>query len=219
VTSRPPRISILDHGLGNIFSIAKAFEANQASTLRPTINVTTSRSDLMKADLIVLPGVGSFSKCVANLKKMRLFDILTDLALIHRTPVVGICLGMQLLFEQSDEGGKNEGLGWISGHVSKIQSTPSLKLPHIGWNIVSSKEKPFSQFLNEKRFYFLHSYRVNCHEDHVICSTDYGERLPAAVAMDNILGFQFHPEKSGAHGQRIIAETVNWALRKREELS
>ncbi len=195
-------IAIIDYGVGNIFSLKSSFKKIGADA------VLTSDIEVIKnADKIVLPGVGAFGDAAEKLKKTGLFDILKEVCKEGK-PLLGICLGMQLLFEKGYEYGEHEGLGLIKGNVKFIGDyiNPGLKIPHIGWNSLSfPKENKIFKYLNEGDFvYFVHSFHGTDCDNSVIATTEYGGTLTAAVADGNVYGMQFHPEKSGDVGLKIL---------------
>ncbi len=195
-------IAIIDYGVGNIFSLKSSFGKIGADA------VLTSDIEVIKsADKIVLPGVGAFGDAAEKLKKSGLFDVIKEECKGGK-PLLGICLGMQLLFEKGYEYGEHEGLGLIKGNVRFIGDyiTPGLKIPHIGWNSLSfPKENKIFKYLNEGDFvYFVHSYHGTECTSSVIATTEYGGTLTAAVADGNVYGMQFHPEKSGDTGLKIL---------------
>ena len=195
-------IAIIDYGVGNIFSLKSSFGKIGADA------VLTSDIEVIKAaDKIVLPGVGALGDAAEKLKKSGLFDVIKDECKGGK-PLLGICLGMQLLFEKGYEYGEHEGLGLIKGNVRFIGDyiTPGLKIPHIGWNSLSfPKENEIFKYLNEGDFvYFVHSYHGTECASSVIATTEYGGELTAAVADGNVYGMQFHPEKSGDTGLKIL---------------
>ncbi len=195
-------VAIVDYGVGNLFSLKSSFEAIGAE-----VTVTSDAEVLRRADRIVLPGVGAFGDAAAKLRESGLDTVLCEEAEKGK-PVMGICLGMQLLLERSYEYGVHAGLGLIKGEIRPISETipQDLKIPHIGWNALHfPKAHPLFQYLREGDFvYFVHSYHgVNC-SDAVIADTEYGATLTAAVASKNVMGCQFHPEKSGEVGLKIL---------------
>ncbi len=196
-------VAILDYGVGNLFSLQSSFAAIGVEAV-----VTGDEALLRKADRIILPGVGAFEDAAAKLRATGLDRVLIDEAKSGK-PIMGICLGMQMLFDKSFEYGEHNGLGLIKGEIRPIADVISndLKIPHIGWNalIFGEKKHPIFKYLNEGDFaYFVHSYYgANCDES-VIAVTEYGAKLTAAVAKDNVCGCQFHPEKSGKVGLSIL---------------
>lgn len=195
-------IAIIDYGVGNLFSLASSFRAIGAETV-----VTSDPAVLRAADKLILPGVGAFGDAAEKLRASGLVDTLLD-EVAKGKPIMGICLGMQLLFEKSYEYGEHEGLGLLAGQVVGMEGRlpPALKIPHIGWNALHiHKENPLFRYVKEGEcVYFVHSfYAENC-EDSLLATAEYGKELTAAVAKDNVFGCQFHPEKSGDVGLRIL---------------
>lgn len=196
-------IAIIDYGVGNLYSLYSSFKCIGADVV-----VTSDEKEIRAADKILLPGVGAFEDAAAKLRASGLDAIICD-EVKNGKPLLGICLGMQMLFERSFEFGEHKGLGLIEGSVRPISDViPSgLKIPHIGWNALSfSGEKdPIFKYINEGDFvYFVHSfYGADC-EESVIATSEYGVPLTAAVAKGNVYGMQFHPEKSGEVGLNIL---------------
>ncbi|MFT6717221.1 MAG: glutamine amidotransferase [Saprospiraceae bacterium] len=197
-------VSIINYGLGNV----KAF-ANILKSLNVPYNIVSTAEELAKASKIILPGVGAFDHAMDKLNQSGMREKLDELVLEKKVPVVGICVGMQMLAKSSDEGEK-EGLGWIDGEVKKFDVTKiSFKthLPHMGWNDVTAvKETPILKGLEkDSKFYFLHSYYFVCNDDKDIISTsEYGVDFTCAVNKENIYGVQFHPEKSHHYGIQLL---------------
>lgn len=196
-------IAIIDYGVGNLFSLKSSFNAIGADVI-----VTDSEEKIRSADKIILPGVGAFSDAIAKLKATGLDKVLVDEAKKGK-PVMGICLGMQMLFEKSYEYGEYDGLGLLKGKVVTMQGVvpEELKIPHIGWNALHFKQKncPLFKYIKEDDcVYFVHSYFAENCDESVAATTEYGAELTAAVAYKNIYGCQFHPEKSGEVGLNIL---------------
>ncbi|MBO5047231.1 MAG: imidazole glycerol phosphate synthase subunit HisH [Clostridia bacterium] len=196
-------IAIVDYGVGNLFSLSSSLAAIGAEV------VVTGDADVIRAaDKILLPGVGAFEDAIAKLRASGLDEVVCEEARKGK-PLLGICLGMQLLFEKSYEFGEFEGLGLIEGAVRPIADVipADYKIPHIGWNALHlvGEKSPIFQYLNDgDHVYFVHSfYAADC-EKNVIATSEYGAELTAAVAKDNIFGCQFHPEKSGPVGLSIL---------------
>ena len=195
-------IAIIDYGVGNLFSLRSSFAAIGYDAL-----VTSDPEVLRAADRLILPGVGAFGDAAQKLKASGLGEVLCEQAAKGK-PIMGICLGMQLLFEKSYEYGVHEGLGLISGSVRPISEVipKDYKIPHIGWNALKFKRKsPIFKYLKDgDHVYFVHSfYAADC-EDAVIADAEYGAELTAAVQNGNVYGCQFHPEKSGNVGLNIL---------------
>ena len=196
-------IAIVDYGVGNLFSLSSSFRA-----IGFPVVVTSDPDEIRTAEKIILPGVGAFEDAAKKLFDSGLGDLVIEEASKGK-PILGICLGMQLLFDRSFEYGEHKGLGLIKGDIRPISDVipADLKIPHIGWNALhfSEPRSPIFKYLKEgDHVYFVHSfYGANC-EDSVIATTEYGASLTAAVAKDNVYGCQFHPEKSGAVGLSIL---------------
>lgn len=196
-------IAIIDYGVGNLFSLASSF-----SYIGEEACVTSDAETIAKADRLILPGVGAFGDAARKLRESGLDRVLLD-EVAKGKPLLGICLGMQLLFEKSYEYGEHCGLGLIRGSVKPIRGVipDDLKVPHIGWNALSFGENknPLFRYLKEGDYvYFVHSYAGMDCADSVIATTEYGQPLTAAVADKNVFGTQFHPEKSGRVGLAIL---------------
>lgn len=195
-------IAIVDYGVGNLFSLNSSLEMIGAESV-----VTADEAVLRSADKILLPGVGAFEDAAKKLRDSGLADLIRELA-AEGKPLLGICLGMQLLFEKSYEYGEHEGLGLIPGAVRPIRDVipADFKIPHIGWNALHFRqENPLFKYVSEGDcVYFVHSfYAADCN-DHVIAAAEYGAELTATVAKGNVYGCQFHPEKSGRVGLAIL---------------
>ena len=199
-------VAIVDYGVGNLFSLKSSFGAIGAEVV-----VTGDPAVLRSADKIILPGVGAFEDAAKKLRESALDRVLQQLA-AEGKPLMGICLGMQLLFEKSYEYGEHEGLGLIPGRVVPMAGVipAELKIPHIGWNALHLRqEAPILKYVKEGDcVYFVHSYyAVEC-DEFVVADTEYGAMLTAAVARGNVCGCQFHPEKSGDVGLSILKAFV-----------
>lgn len=200
-------VAIVDYGVGNLFSLESSLAAIGANVV-----VTADPAILENADCIILPGVGAFGDAAKKLHDSALDTVLKQLA-ANGKPLLGICLGMQLLFEKSYEYGEHEGLGLIKGSVRPIADVlPSVdyKIPHIGWNSLIFKQESalFANIKNGDCVYFVHSYYATDCDESVIATAEYGIELTAAVASNNVYGCQFHPEKSGAVGLAILKAFV-----------
>ncbi|MBR5524195.1 MAG: imidazole glycerol phosphate synthase subunit HisH [Clostridia bacterium] len=196
-------IAIIDYGVGNLFSLKSSFAAIGAEAV-----VTADPAVIRSADRVILPGVGAFEDAAAKLRESGMAALLKELAASGK-PIMGICLGMQLLFDKSYEYGEHQGLGLIPGTVRPIADVipADYKIPHIGWNALRyAKEKhPLFRYLKEGDcVYFVHSYYATECTPAVIATAEYGADLTAAVALDNVCGCQFHPEKSGEVGLSIL---------------
>ncbi|MCC3244616.1 imidazole glycerol phosphate synthase subunit HisH [Methylocystis sp. WRRC1] len=211
--------AIIDYGSGNLHSALKAFErAARESGVGGEICVTNDPQKVRGAERVVLPGVGAFADCRRGLLDLPgLYDALQEATIERGRPFLGICVGMQLMAARGLEHGETPGLGWIGGDVVAIEpGDPSLKIPHMGWNTLSlTREHPvFDGIATGERglhAYFVHSYHLTPAEPrHVLATTDYGAPLTAAVARDNLVGVQFHPEKSQRLGLALIANFLRW---------
>lgn len=196
-------VAIVDYGVGNLFSLKSSLGAIGAEAV-----VTADAEALRAADRIILPGVGAFGDAVQKLRATGLDKVVLEQASAGK-PIMGICLGMQMLFEKSYEYGEYDGLGLIPGTIRPISDVipKDLKIPHIGWNALhfASEKHPIFKYLKEGDFvYFVHSYYGAQCDDSVIATAEYGAQLTAAVAKGNVCGCQFHPEKSGNVGLRIL---------------
>lgn len=195
-------IAIVDYGVGNLFSLHSSLKAVGAETV-----VTSDRAVIETAEKIILPGVGAFADAAEKLKNSGL-DEVVKAEVKKGKPLMGICLGMQMLFERSFEYGEHKGLGLLKGDVVPMKGyiDDSLKIPHIGWNALHFvKDNPLFRYCKEGDFvYFVHSYFADRCEDSVVATAEYGKPLTAAVAKDNVYGCQFHPEKSGEVGLKIL---------------
>ncbi len=195
-------IAILDYGVGNLFSLRSSLEC-----IGQQVMVTADKDEIRRADKLILPGVGAFADAAKKLRDSGLDEVLRDEA-ARGKDIMGICLGMQMLFEKSYEFGEYEGLGLLKGAVVPMQGVipAELKIPHIGWNELHfDKAHPLFRYLKEGDcVYFVHSYFATDCADSVIATAEYGKELTAAVAKGNVMGCQFHPEKSGEVGLNIL---------------
>jgi glutamine amidotransferase len=197
-------ITIVDYGLGNMRAFLNVYRRLNVEAI-----TATSASELEGATKVILPGVGSFDHAMEQLGRSGMRETLDDLVLRQRVPVLGVCVGMQMLARTSDEG-TLPGLGWIDGRVRALKSSMSVEecpLPHMGWNDVrpSVGSKLFAELDSGARFYFLHSYYFQCdREENAIATTWYGTHFACAVSRENIFGVQFHPEKSHQYGSRLL---------------
>ena len=193
---------IIDYGVGNLFSLTSSFRA-----IGQEVVVSASPEVIREADRLILPGVGAFSDARAKLRESGLDRLICE-EVARGKKLLGICLGMQMLFEKSYEYGEHEGLGLLKGEIRPISDVidADLKIPHIGWNALHfHRESPLFRYLDEGDcVYFVHSYYATGCEDSLLATAEYSAELTAAVARDNIYGCQFHPEKSGDVGLKIL---------------
>ena len=191
-------IGIIDYGVGNLFSLQSSFRAIGEEAF-----VSGSAEELAKADRLVLPGVGAFEDAAAKLRASGL-DVFVREQAASGKPLLGICLGMQMLFEKSFEYGEHEGLGLLKGQVVPMAGKIDLKIPHMGWNALDVKQGKLLTDVDGQHVYFVHSFYAEGCEDSLAAVTEYGISLTAAVEKGNIFGCQFHPEKSGNVGLSIL---------------
>ena len=204
-------IAIIDYDAGNIKSVEKAMHL-----LGQEVVVTRDRESILKADKVILPGVGSFGQAMENLHRYELVPVIRDM-IEDGKPFLGICLGLQLLFESSEESPGAEGLGILKGKILKIPSSPGLKIPHMGWNSLQLQNngRLFRNIPQDTYVYFVHSYYLQAQEPEIVKAvTGYGTEIHASVEKDNVFACQFHPEKSGKYGLEILK---NFAELGREE--
>lgn len=202
-------IVVVDYGMGNLHSVAKAFEAIGGSVV-----ISGKPEDLRRAERIVLPGVGAFADGIKNLGKAGLLEVLKDEAAKGK-PLLGICLGMQMLAEEGSENGAHQGLGLIEGRVVALKPADAqLKIPHMGWNNIAPGAGSVSFFKGmsaSPTFYFAHTYYMECAKPETVAATcDYGGVFTAAIQKGNIFATQFHPEKSQQNGLRLLRHFVSW---------
>ena len=202
-----PRIAVVDYGAGNLRSVAKALERSALA-----VEVTADAAALAHYDAIVLPGVGAFADAMASLRAKGIGDAVAA-AIARGTPYLGLCLGLQLLFESSDEHGMTAGLGVLGGRVERFPANHPLHVPHIGWNQVRWRgaHPVVARLPREDAYYYVHSYRVvGADEADVAGVTDYGGEFTCAVARGNVFAVQFHPEKSQGAGKRVLDAFAAW---------
>ena len=205
-------VTIVDYNSGNISSVINSFK--EVSKDKVNIEVTLDLDKIKSSDKVVLPGQGSFKSCVDALNSIDgLVDCLNEFAIINKKPLLGICVGLQMLADVGYEETETKGLGWISGSVSKIDNhNGKYKLPHIGWNQINilKDSKIFKDIENNSHMYFVHSYEFIPEDKNVIlATTDYSSNIVCSVEKENIFGTQFHPEKSDKIGLKIINNFIN----------
>lgn len=210
-------VAIVDYGSGNLRSCAKAFErATAEAGLNRAVVVTADPKVVEAADRVVLPGVGAFGDCRSGLESLPgMIEALERTVLGKGRPFFGICVGMQLMATRGLEHGDHPGLGWIPGEVKAIApADPALKIPHMGWNELHFGGHPhplFAGLEDGSHVYFVHSFAFRTEDpDHVLATTDYGGAITAVVGRDNLVGTQFHPEKSQAVGLKLITNFLKW---------
>jgi len=199
-------IAIIDYGLGNLKSVEKAFHHLGSEAV-----ITSDKDIILNADAVVLPGVGAFADAMHRLEALGMVEVINSVIAMDK-PFLGICLGMQLLFDYSEEGnGEVKGLGILKGAIKQLPRDMQLKVPHIGWNSLNIKENGylFNNLPESPYAYFVHSYYLKSNEEIVIATTNYGIEFDVAIAKGNLYATQFHPEKSGDVGLKILGNWVN----------
>lgn len=202
-------IVIIDYGMGNLGTVATKIKKMDSSVV-----ISSNPEEISRADKIILPGVGSFKAGMENLQKRQLIGILNKKVLDEKTPVLGICLGMQLLTKKSEEGFV-DGLGWIDAETIRFrfdEQQKNLKIPHMGWNTIHvSHDHPLLEGLDQPaRFYFVHSYHAKCNNpENIVSLTEYGYPFPSMICRENITGVQFHPERSHKFGMKLLSNFVS----------
>ena len=201
---------IIDYGAGNIKSVEKAL-----LSLGQEVVITDDADTILNAERIILPGVGAFGNAMAQLEKTGLDEVIRE-AVRRKIPFLGICLGLQLLFEKSDEALGVKGLGVLKGEVKKIPAKKGLKIPHMGWNSLhfAHNGKLFQGIEEGAYVYFVHSYYVETDSQYITTTADYGVKVPGIVEKGNVYGMQFHPEKSGSVGLNLLRTFGNIILKK-----
>ncbi len=201
------RLVIVNYGMGNLNSVKKMLDRMRVDAV-----ISSNPEDIVNCRKIILPGVGHFGKAMSNLRKLDLLDVLNEAVLVKKKPVLGICLGMQLMAKKSEEGNV-AGLGWFDAEVEKFSISDKIKykIPHIGWNRINIKTKSplMSDISDSSEFYFVHSYHLKAHHKaDVINETQYDYTFASAIAKGNIFGVQYHPEKSHDAGARLLKNFI-----------
>ncbi len=201
------RIVIIDYGLGNTFSVYNAIKFLGYYKIK----ISDNEKIINEGDSLILPGVGAFDEAMKNLKERNLDLILNEQVLVKKKPILGICLGMQLLATSSEENGIHEGFNWIKGQVKKLNLSNDYAVPHVGWNniFITKIEPIFTNNKHNSNFYFDHSYYFDCDQQYISAYCDYEIKVTAAVQKDNMFGVQFHPEKSQTNGLKLFRGFFN----------
>ena len=195
------KVVIVDYGMGNTLSISNALRY-----LDYKVIISNQKNRIKEADVLILPGVGAFNAAIKNLKEHNLHNILGEEVLMNKKPILGICVGMQMLATFSEENGKHDGLNWIEGEVVRLDLPEDFTVPQVGWNNVEAKYKVplFGRNKEGANFYFDHSYHYKCAPEYLVASCYYGIEVTAAIQKENIFGVQFHPEKSQTEGLKLF---------------
>ena len=205
------KITIIDYGSGNVLSAQKSFvKIASENNITSKVIISNDVNEIKDSTHIVLPGQGAFSTCMNGLKNIKgLIDELYNHAINKKKPFLGICVGMQMLANKSEEKGFHQGLGWIEGKIKKLPDT-NLKMPHMGWNIVKPITNNNNLIQKPEDYYFVHSYYFECAQrENILAETQYGINFSSIVAKENIYGVQFHPEKSSSQGLNLIKKFMS----------
>ena len=207
--SRTLRVGIIDYGMGNLMSVKNALRYlgdNEAT-------IVASPTGVESSDCVILPGVGAFGDAMKNLRARNLVKALDEHVVKKKKTLLAICLGMQLLMEESEEKGIHKGLGWITGRVRRFTVGDTFRVPHVGWNNIRFQDTNalFKEMKQETDFYFVHSYHVECDSARVVATCDYGYTFTAAIQQENVIGVQFHPEKSHHDGLLMLRNFLDLA--------
>jgi glutamine amidotransferase len=206
--AKPASVAVIDYGMGNLRSVAKIVSRTGAP-----IKVTSDPVDIRAADRLILPGVGAFPDAMQNLRAAGLIDVLNEEVVGKRKPILGICLGMELLAKSSEEVRPTSGLGWIDADMVMFERNQGIRVPHVGWNTLKIRRNGCSlldRVDDGSTFYFVHSYYMRANDpDLVVATANYGHEFCAMVQKGNIYGTQFHPEKSQANGFLMLINFVN----------
>lgn len=204
------QVGVVDYGMGNLLSVYNALY-----TLGADVQYCQTPEQINAAERLVLPGVGAFRDCIQQLHQRGLVEALTQAVKVAGKPILGICLGMQVMAQRSHEGGMYEGLGWFKAEVKRLKPGPEqLRIPHIGWNNIEQRQSHpvLAGLPASPDFYFVHSYALVCEDaSELIATCDYGQAVTAMVARDNMVATQFHPEKSQDYGLRMLENFLDWS--------
>ena len=194
-------VLIIDYKVGNNKSVI-----NSLAFLGYKFLISNKKKDIAEANAYILPGVGAFNEAMKNIQKLDILDVLSHQVLVNKKPILGICLGMQVLADSSEENGFHKGLGWIKGKVKRLKAKKDIRIPHVGWNSIHIVKKTplFEKNKENSDFYFDHSYSFVCEKSYVSAECLYGNKIVAAVQKDNIFGVQFHHEKSQNNGLKLF---------------
>jgi glutamine amidotransferase len=204
-------VTIIDYGVGNLHSIKNMLKKIGVESI-----ISSETADIENAEKFILPGIGSFEYGMNKLRNASYFNILQQKVLQNKTPIMGVCLGAQLLLNESEEGKTVEGLGWIDGKAVKFDQNlmgESFKVPHMGWNelILKKESRLFKEMYPDQRYYFVHSYHMVCyHKADILAESNYSYNFVAAVEKQNVLGVQFHPEKSHKFGMKLYENFIKY---------
>lgn len=209
---RDNKILIIDYRVGNYQSVLNALKF-----LGCDCSISDKKSDILRARAYILPGVGAFGEAMKNLDELELIGLLGEQVVTEKKPILGICLGMQILANSSQEDGSRKGLGWIDGTVEALRKAKGIRIPHVGWNSLEILKKYplFTKVEENANFYFDHSYRFVCDDKYVSAKCSHGYGFTAAVQKDNIFGVQFHPEKSQNNGLKLFRSFLNYVESQR----
>ena len=203
--SQKIRIGVIDYDMGNIMSVFNALNYLGYENLE----LVNSPKQIAESEILILPGVGAFSDAMDNLRERELIEPLNK-HVVEKKPIIGICLGMQLFFEYSYEGKGSKGLGWFPGEVKRLELKDEYRVPHMGWDNIKVSEtcNLFEDIKNDDDFYFVHSYHADCDPKFVIAECQYGISITAAIEKENLIAFQFHPEKSHLNGLKLLNNSI-----------
>lgn len=207
-------ITLIDYGAGNLGSVGNAL-----ASLQVPFKVARTPAEIGDAHGIILPGVGAFASAMGQLSSLKLIEPLTDKVIRQKTPFLGICLGMQLLAEDSTEQGRHKGLGWIRGNVREMKAKPGVRVPHVGWNTTRTmRPDMFLNISDGAHFYYDHGFAMECDASLVAAQCDYGGSVTGAIQSGHIWGTQFHPEKSQRNGLVLLRNFANFVKSRAQAL-